>query len=296
MKATLLLDARATLGEGAWWHVDTHQLFWVDIEERKLHVFRPGDGQTRTIDVGERIGTVVLTTTHQALVALQTGIFELDLADESLTLITNPLEGMPDIRFNDGKCDPAGRLWVGSMHLATQAEMASLYCLDTDGTITQMRDNITISNGIVWSLDHQIMYYIDTPTDCVQAFDYDLATARISHPRVVVRVPAEAGHPDGMAIDAEGMLWIAHWGGGRVIRWDPTTGERLREVEVPAPYVTSCAFGGDDLKTLYITTARTALSTEQRTLYPHSGGLFSVEPGVKGVAPYLFGQSSPSST
>ena len=292
MKATLTLDAQALLGEGAWWHMSTRRLFWVDIEGKKLHLFRPNDGSARTVEVGERIGTVVLAGADRALVALQTGIFELNLTDESLTLITNPLEGLPDIRFNDGKCDPAGRLWVGSMHLSVKAGAGALYCLDTDGTVEQVRDNITISNGIVWSLDHQTMYYIDTPTYCVQAFDYDIDTGRIKCPRTVVNIPEDMGCPDGMTIDEEGMLWVAHWGGGRVVRWNPDTGEPLLKIDVPAPLVTSCAFGGDDLRTLYITTARTDLSEEQRAAYPHSGGLFSVKPGVTGVAPYLFGQSS----
>ena len=292
MKATLLLDAQALLGEGAWWYTGTQQLFWVDIEGKKLHLFRPSDGSTRAVGVGERIGTVVLTDANRAIVALQTGIFELDLTNESLTLIANPLESMPDIRFNDGKCDPAGRLWVGSMHLSVKTGAGALYCLDTDGTVEQVRDNITISNGIVWSLDHKTMYYIDTPTYGVQAFDYDLSTGRISRPRTIISIPEEMGCPDGMTIDEEGMLWIAHWGGGSVVRWDPNTGKSLLKVEVPAPLVTSCAFGGDDLQTLYITTARTDLNEEQRATYPHSGGLFSIEPGVKGVAPYLFGQSS----
>ena len=292
MKATLLFDSQCTLGEGAWWHVATQQLFWVDIEARQLHSFRPEDEEVRTIEVGERIGTVVLTTDHKALVALQTGIFELDLTSEALSLVVNPLAEEPDVRFNDGKCDPAGRLWVGSMHLSTYPNAASLYCLDTDGTMRRVLDNITISNGIVWSLDHRTMYYIDTATQCVQSYDYQLKTGRISHPQVIIRVPAEEGCPDGMTIDEEGMLWIAYWGGHRVVRWNPHTGKVLSQVEVPAPLVTSCAFGDSDLNTLYITTARTGLSREQCAKYPHSGGVFSVNPGVKGVAPYLF-HSSP---
>ena len=291
MKAQLLLDAQALLGEGALWHATTKQLFWVDIEGKKVHQYRPDNGETRSIDVGERIGTVVLTSGNEAIVALQNGLFRLNLTDESLTLITNPLENMPDIRFNDGKCDPMGRLWVGSMHLSAQPGVASLYRMNSDRTVERVLDDITISNGIAWSLDHQTMYYIDTPTYWVQAYDYEPDTGRITHPRVVIRVPEEVGPPDGMTIDEEGMLWIAHWGGNRVIRWNPETGEPLATIEIPAPLVTSCAFGGDDLSTLYITTARAGLSDEQRAQYPYSGGLFSIQPGVRGVAAHLFGQS-----
>ena len=290
MKAKLVLDSQAVLGEGALWHVDSRQLFWVDIEGKKLHQYRPADGETRAIHVGGRIGTVVLAPEDKAIVALQNGIFALNLADESLTLLANPLAGMSDLRFNDGKCDPAGRFWVGSMHLSAQPEVASLYCMDTDYTIRRVQDNITISNGITWSLDHKVMYYIDTPTECVQAYDYDFGTGHIAHPRVVINVPEGVGHPDGMTIDEEGMLWIAHWGRGCVIRWNPETGEPLQKIEVPAPLVTSCAFGGDDLHTLYITTARAGLGDEQKANYPYSGGLFSVKPGVGGIAAYVFGQ------
>ena len=291
MKAELVLDEQALLGEGALWYPKTRQLFWVDIEGKKLHQYRPSDERTHTIDVGERIGTVVLTANDEVIVALQKGIFSLDLKDESLTLIANPLEGKQNIRFNDGKCDPAGRFWVGSMHLETHKGVAALYRLNTDYTVEQVLDDVTISNGIVWSLDHQTMYYIDTSTHCVQAFDYELSTGQIARPRKVVDIPENIGHPDGMTIDEEGMLWIAHWGGNSVGRWSPETGELLATIEVPAPLVTSCAFGDSDLSTLYITTARTDLNDEQQTMYPHSGGVFSAKPGVRGVAPYLFGQS-----
>ena len=291
MKAKLVLNAKAQLGEGAIWHSDTHRLYWIDIEGRKLHYYTPASGESHTIDVEERIGTVVPAEEGRVLVALQNGIFELDIASESLTFIANPLEGMADMRLNDGKCDPAGRLWVGGMHLSVEPEAASLYRLDTDRTIERMLNNITISNGIAWSLNYQTMYYIDTPTGYVQSFDYAISTGTIANHRVVITVPEDMGKPDGMTIDEEGMLWIAHWGGGSVGRWHPETGELLQKVEVPAPQVTSCAFGGHHLDTLYITTAREGLSNEQLTSYPHSGGLFSIEPGVKGIPAYSFGKN-----
>ncbi len=291
MKIKLVLDAKAQLGEGAIWHTATQLLFWVDIEGKKLHQYHPASGKTRTIDLPERIGTVVLAEESKAVIALQNGIFELDVESEALTPIANPLRGMPDMRFNDGKCDPVGRLWVGSMHLSAQPKEAALYRLEADGTIERVLDDITISNGIAWSLNHRTMYYIDTPTGCVQAFDYESSTGHITNPRVVITVPEGEGYPDGMTIDEEGMLWVAHWGGSQVVRWNPETGKMLQKIEVPAPHVTSCAFGGDDLATLYITTAREGLDDEQLETYPQSGGLFAVEPGVKGIPAYLFGNT-----
>ena len=288
MEAQLVLDAQAQLGEGALWHPHTQQLYWVDIEGRQLHLYSPVSEALRSIDVRERIGTVVPYADDKVLVALQNGIHELDLASETLTLIANPLEGQDDMRFNDGKCDPAGRLWVGSMHLSVHPEVAALYCLDTDRTLRRVLDKVSISNGIIWSIDHQTMYYIDTPTGMVRAFDYDVATGNVSNPRPAVTVPEATGHPDGMTIDAEGMLWVAHWGGGSVGRYDPGSGQLLQQVKVPAPFVTSCAFGGEQLDILYITTARKDMNEEQLREFPHGGGVFAARPGVKGVAADVF--------
>ena len=294
MEPVLVLNAQAILGEGAIWNEKTRQLFWVDIEGKKLHCYHPDNRATCSITVDDRIGTVVLSRGSQqkAIVAMQSGIYELDLTDESTTFLGNPLEGMEQMRFNDGKCDPAGRFWVGSMHLESEPEVASLYRMETDGSIVRVKDNLTISNGIIWSLDQQTMYHIDTPTLTVQAYDYSFDTGDIANPRVVIRVPKEMGHPDGMTIDDEGMLWIALFGGGGVARWNPNTGQLLQKIEIPAPHVTSCAFGGENLETLYITTARHGLSDQQLTKYPHSGGVFAVKPGPRGIPSALFGSST----
>ncbi|CAN5919839.1 SMP-30/gluconolactonase/LRE family protein [soil metagenome] len=287
LQAELVLDAKAELGEGAFWHPQEQRLYWVDIEGKKLHLYDPATGQDRTIDVGERIGTVVPTPDGKALVALQNGIHLLHLGTEELTLIANPLES-EDIRFNDGKCDPAGRFWVGSMHLEQEENAAALYRMNLDGSVQKILSGKTISNGIVWTADRKTMYYIDTPTRQVTAYDYDHATGDISNPRVAVEVPEEAGNPDGMAIDAEDKLWVAHYGGHAVIRYDPETGERMQKIELSAPNVTSCAFGGEDLDTLYITTAREGMDEGELEKYPQSGGLFWVKPGVRGAVFTLF--------
>jgi sugar lactone lactonase YvrE len=160
---------------------------------------------------------------------------------------------------------------------------ASLYRIDDDHSVHVMLDDVSISNGIVWTSDKKTMYYNDTPTLTVQAFDYDDRTGELSNRRVVVKIPKDSGYPDGMTIDAEDKLWVALWGGNCVARFDPLSGALLQKIAVPAPNVSSCAFGGKDLKTLYITTAREGLSEEKLKEFPLSGGLFSVEPGVMGV-------------
>lgn len=283
MDVKLILDTKAQLGEGPIWHHELNQLYWVDIEGRQLHLYTPEVDELRSYPTQERIGTVVPIEGGGALVALQNGIYSMDLATGDMTLLANPLDTLSDMRFNDGKCDPIGRFWVGTMHLQAKQDAASLYVMDDNHNIKKVLDDITISNGIIWTLDQKVMYYIDTPTKQVKAFDYDVATGKISSPKVAITIPDELGSPDGMTIDEEGMLWIGLWGGGAVGRFNPETGELMQKIEVPALNVTACAFGGDLLETLYITTARIGMDEEQQKKYPLAGGLFAVNPGVKGV-------------
>lgn len=288
MQAHSVLHAQAALGEGALWNPETARLYWVDIEGRALHVFDPATGRDYSFPTTDRIGTVVPLRGGAVLVALQSGIHRLDPATGARTLLAQPL-AEPSLRFNDGKCDPAGRFWVGTFDLLQRPHAGTLYRLDPDGRLHVMLRGITNSNGIAWSLDRATMYYIDTPTRAVQAFDYDLATGAIARPRIVVRFPEATGWPDGMTLDAEGCLWVALWGGGRVQRYDPATGALLQTIEVPAPHTSSCAFGGPDLATLYITTARGGLSPTQVAEFPFSGDVFAAEPGVRGVPACFYG-------
>jgi sugar lactone lactonase YvrE len=288
LKAELELEIPASLGEGAIWNHETNTFWWVDIEGRKLNIYDPETKSNRVIHVKERIGTVVPAKSGGAIVALENGIFHLDLEREEMEMICNPLEELDTIRFNDGKCDPAGRLWVGSMSLKFIKGAASLYMISPDGSYREVFGGVTVSNGIIWSNDHKTMYYIDTPLGNVRAWDYDSETGVISNERVVISIPEGMGGPDGMTIDEEGKLWIAMWGGNQVSRWDPETGKLIGKVEVEAPNVTSCAFGGPDLDVLYITTAG-GDNQRIRQDYPLAGSVFKVKPGVKGVKAGFFG-------
>ncbi|MEX6691174.1 SMP-30/gluconolactonase/LRE family protein [Danxiaibacter flavus] len=282
LTASLILDARAELAEGPIWNYRENKLYWVDIDGRKLHIYDPETKEDRALETTEKIGTVVPMENGDVLVALQSGIHQMNTTTGELVFMTNPLPD-PEIRFNDGKCDPSGRFWVGSMHLKQIKGKASLYRMDADDVVHQMLDNVTISNGIAWSADKKTMYYVDTPTKKVDAFDYDDAAGNISNRRTVIHVPEGSGSPDGMTIDEEGMLWTALWGDFSVARWNPLTGELLGKVTVPVPQVSACAFGGKDLSTLYITTARENMSKEDLEKYPLSGSLFAVDLKVKGV-------------
>lgn len=283
LNAKLVLDAKATLGEGSIWQPKENKLYWIDIEGKTLHIYDPVTNKDKQFPLGSRVGTVVPVKGGGALVALQSGIKKIDTKTGKLTFIDNPLPDTVNLRFNDGKCDPSGRFWVGTMALDSRRKGAVLYRMDSDKTIHMMLDSVTISNGIVWTADKKTMYYNDTPTGTIQAFDYNDKTGAISNRRVVIRIPKGGGGPDGMTIDADGNLWVALWGSGTVGKFDPHTGQLLQKVIVPAPNVSSCAFGGKNLETLYITTARTWLSPGKLKEFPLSGGLFSVKPGVRGV-------------
>ncbi|HEX8326826.1 MAG TPA: SMP-30/gluconolactonase/LRE family protein [Hymenobacter sp.] len=289
MRAHSVLHAQAALGEGALWNPETSQLYWVDIEGRALHIFNPATGNDRRLPTGKRVSTVVPMHDGHVLVALQTGLHRLDTGTGELTRLADPITDQ-NLRFNDGKCDPAGRLWVGTYDLQPRQHSGALYRYDPDGRIHVMRRRITNSNGLAWSKDRRTMYYVDTPTRAVQAFDYDDATGAIANPRDVITIPEDIdGEPDGMTIDAEDKLWVALFGAGAVHRYDPATGALLQEINVPAPNTSSCAFGGPDLKTLYITTARQGLTPKQLEEFPLSGNLFAAEPGVRGVRACFFG-------
>jgi sugar lactone lactonase YvrE len=285
----LILDAQAVLGEGPLWDERENLLYWVDIMNQALHVYNPASGENKTYDVGQMVSTVVLSETGGVWLAVQHGFARFDLGSRALQIIVDPEADIPSNRFNDGKCDPGGRFWAGTMHIsASVPRKGSLYRLDPNMSVHTMLTDVSISNGIVWTADHQTMYFNDSIPGTVTAFDFDNETGRISNPRVVIQVPEKMGVPDGMAIDSEGMLWIAHFFGAAVHRWNPDAGKVLETIELPASNPTACAFAGDNLDELYITTARTALSDEQLNNEPHSGGLFRVKTEVTGTLSYRF--------
>jgi sugar lactone lactonase YvrE len=284
----LVIDAKAVLGEGPSWDKKHGELYWVDIEGKMIHIFNLESGERRTIEAGQRIGALVPRESGGAVAALENGLYFVDLELGSFDLIINPEGDKPDIRFNDGKCDPMGRFWVGTMSMSGKEGQGSLYCLETDGILTKKLDGLGISNGLAWSPDHSFMYFIDTPTRNVVRFEYDLETGSIRNPEIAVTIPEGEGFPDGMTIDSEGHLWIAHWGGGKVSRWNPATGNLVTEVEIPALNVTSCAFGGEDLLDLYVTTARDGMSEEELKKYPNAGGVFKVRTATKGLPSFQY--------
>lgn len=288
MNANLLLNVKNKLGEGPCWDTDQQCLYWVDILNHSLHVF---DYQTKRMSVsqvGDYVSAVSLCESGRLLISPKEGLSFFDLKSGLKEFIQHPEKSHPTHRYNDGKVDPAGRLWIGSMELSAKANQAALYCLYPDQTIDKKLDNVTISNGLAWSSDLQTLYFIDTPTQEIVAFRYHVDTGEIQNRKVAFKISEDEGSPDGMTIDAEGMLWVCHWGGGKVSRWDPVLGKRLDEVTVPVSNVTCCTFGGPELSELFITTARDGLSDEQLEKEPLAGGLFHIQADTKGTPSFKF--------
>ncbi len=274
----------AKLGEGAFWDYKNNLLYWVDIIGETLNVYNPKSKTNKEIKMPAPIGTVVPSEEkNKLIVALNDGVYMVDITSEAITKLTDVEAENTGTRLNDGKCDPNGNLWIGSMDYSQTNPGGNLYKVNASGKVDKMLGNITISNGIVWSKDHKTMYYIDTPTTHIKAFDFDENTNTISNERIVVTIPKEEGSPDGMAIDENDLLYVGLWNGNCIANYNPKTGELIQKIKVPAHNVTSCAFGGENLDILYITTSNLDMTEEETAKYPLAGSLFKIKLAVKGV-------------
>lgn len=275
------------LGEGPTWDERRGVLIWVDIWAGRVHAYDPSTGSDEAVDVGQPVGAAVPRERGGYALALRDGFAFLE-PDGAVTSVAKVEDDIAGNRMNDGKCDRHGRFWAGTMAADQSPGAGALYRLDPDLAVTRVLTDVTISNGLAWSLDDATMYYIDTPTGGVDAFDYDPLTGELENRRRVIDVPAEAGTPDGMALDEEGFLWVALFGGGAVRRYSPE-GALDRMVEVPATNTTSCAFAGPELDELYITSAQEGLSAGELAAQPLAGALFRHRPGTRGLRTERFG-------
>lgn len=284
MQAELLLNAKATLGEGPAWDSKTQTLYWLDILEKRIYA------DTRILaQLDDLVCCIVPRKNGNLLLGTRLGFADLNPDSVQLTVLAALDSELPTNRLNDGKCDPAGRLLAGTMDMNEKDPNGALYSFDGKNS-TRLLDKVTISNGLAWSVDHKTFYYIDTPTREVKAFDYDLATGQIANPRVAIHIPESLGWPDGMTSDTDGNLWIALWGGAQVTKWNPSTGKLLEQIPVPALQTSSCVFGGKDMNELYITSARKSMSETDLKKYPLSGGLFKVITNVVGMKTFEFNE------
>jgi sugar lactone lactonase YvrE len=278
----LALDARAKLGEAPSWDPIRGALLWVDITEGLVHRFDPAAASDEVFQVGQPVGAAVPTASGAIALAVHHGFALLDPANGAIQRVAE-LEGSSlGTMMNDGKCDPAGRFWAGTRDVEGNRPLGSLYRLDPDRTAVRVLTDVTLSNGLGWSPDGGTMYYIDSTTYRIDAMDFEGDTGAVSNRRRLVELPEAWGLPDGMTVDEEGSLWVAFWRGAAVRRFAPD-GRLTSIVALPVSQVTSCAFGGDDLSDLYVTSARTGLSSNELEREPHAGGLFRLRPGVRGV-------------
>jgi len=279
----VLLAVQADTGEGPVWDSDRGGRWRVDIQRGEVHFLDPSTGRDQRWVVGQPIGTIALARGGDLLLAMRDG---LTVAKEDLgdTTVQWTLPGEPaGNRPNDGRVDSRGRFWIGTMALDKHRDAGSLYRADFGAKppeIVRMLDGVSISNGIDWSPDGNLMYYADSPTRRVDVFDWDEDGGMISRRRPFVTLAAGDGVPDGLCVDADGFIWVALWGGSAVRRYRPD-GSLDREVRVPVTQVTSCAFGGPDLDELFITTAAGGLTKEE----PMAGAIFRYRPGCQGRQP-----------
>lgn len=287
VEATLAFECKSTLGEGPVWDSARQHLYWVDIEAPALHRFDPALGSNRAIAMPDLLGAIALTQSGGILCAFSKDL-TLMSEDGQIGPVITRLQSEPATnRFNDGKCDDHGRFWIGTMSKSGVRETAALYRLDGDGSLHRMITGVGTANGLGWSPDYRTMYFTDSPRGEIYAYDFDPGIGAIANRQLFARVPPGNGRPDGLTIDAHGGVWSAHWDGWRVTRYWPN-GEIDRVIEMPVPRPTSVMFGGVDLSTLFVTSARTGLSGDVLAKAPLSGSIFSIESGYTGLPIPLF--------
>lgn len=279
IEADVAWEIRAELGEGPiWWE---GSLYWVDINAPALNVYTPETQEKRSFRLSELTGTVVPRAGGGLILAQETGLCAFDPQAEATERLPWPTDRPIVNRFNDGKCDPQGRFWVGT--IGRDQPTASLYRIDADFEVTEMLGGIRVSNGLCWDESRGRFYFIDSPTGVIDVFDWDGDRGTIANRRTAARLPeGETGVPDGMTIDTEGRLWVAVFNGSGVHCIDPDSGRSLEKISVPAAKTTACWFGGENLDDLYITTASIREDAASLRARPLAGSLFVCRPGATG--------------
>ena len=295
MPATQVHVAFATpmqLGECPLWHAAEQALYWIDIPGKAVHRLHTPSKVHRSWPMSEEPGCIALHGDGGLLLALRDGLYRLDTESGAMTLLCVAPYDTSKLRFNDGRCDASGRLWTGTIYEPRDQELGNLFCYDR-GILRDAGHPVTTSNGVAFSNNQKRMYHANTPAHRIHVYDYDQASGSTSNARVFKQfdsdksAPTYGGRPDGAAVDSEDAYWCAMFEGGRVLRLSGT-GEILQEIQVPARCPTMIAFGGDDLRTLYITTGRKGRSEQELQQYPLSGCVFSVRVEVAGRLEYPY--------
>jgi sugar lactone lactonase YvrE len=285
----VLVQCQSQCGESPIWDPETSLLSWIDTENPRFSTLDPASGTTGTVATPWLVQAIGRRKGGGWIAVVREGFALLDNYPATGTFLGNPVEGRAHMTMNDGAVGPDGRFYAGSVNVQMlDAPDGCLYRVDADGRISTIETGLVLPNGIAFSPQGTTMYVTEMWVNRITAFDFDAVTGTVSRRRVLVRVPEEEGHPDGLIVDAEGFLWSGHWQGFRVTRYDPD-GRKVSHVDVPVPTATCMAFGGRDLDVLYITTGKKGLSPEQVQTYAAAGDLYAVRPGVKGRTEPVFG-------
>jgi len=277
--------AAAELGEGPRWDAATQTLLWVDIPARLVHRYDPATGANATRQVADVVSLALPRRRGGVVIGLPDGLHLLDGDQSALVAPIEP--GQAATRTNDGACDAAGRLWVGTMALDERSPLGALYRVDADLSVSRVLSGTTISNGLGWSPSGERFYFVDSPTRRVDVFDFDPGTGALEDRRPLAAVEVEGAVPDGLNVDAEGCVWVALHGGWGLNRYSPE-GELVAEVRLPVARITSCCFGGPALRDLYVTTRREGLGAADAAAQPLSGALLRLDVGVAGLPTHAF--------
>ena len=284
----VVVAAGNLIAESPVWSVSEQALYWVDVEGRLVQRL-DASGEIAQWPMPEATGCIGLRRGGGLVAAMRTGFHTLDTDSGAPTPILDPEADLPENRFNDGKVDRRGRFWAGSKHITDRSRATgALWRLDGAGGCTRMDEGFTCTNGIAWSADDRTMYLCDTWVRRIYAYDFDLDAGTVARRRLFAELSPEEGYPDGLTVDAENFVWSARFDGGGVARYAPD-GRLDRFVALSVRNVTSVIFGGADLATLYITTARFHLTEAELGAQPDAGHIFAIEPGVKGLSEPEFG-------
>lgn len=280
--------AQALLGEGPIWSPRDNALYWVDILMPSVHTYHAADGSTSEVPLGSMASVAIPKASGGLLLATPGGLMNFDPATRRMSPLCHPEAERPANRFNDGKCDRRGRLWIASMDMATALNRGSLFRVDGDGSWRKMDTGFTVPNGLGWSPDDSRMYFVDTHRRALYEYDFDLMAGSIANRRTLIEFAPADGRADGLTVDDEGCIWIAMWDAWHIVRYAPD-GREIQRIRMPVPRPTSCCFGGPNLDILYVTSASVRLSEQALAEAPLSGSLFSMEiPGVRGLPEATF--------
>lgn len=294
LKVEPLVDIHAVIGEGPLWEESEQTLLFVDIFGKKIHRWNSATNQIASLDTGAPVGFAVAARGGGYVAGVGRSFASVDWSTGAVTSLTTVDNDKPRTRFNDGKVDPHGRLFAGTMGPEESPgqfirKLGSLYSLDSELKVERHLDQVDISNGLDWSSDGKFFFYVDSLKYTVDVFDYDISNGRIDNRRVLYQLQPEEGLPDGLTLDSDGRVWLACFNGGRVLHIDSTTGALLRTLSLPVSKTTSCCFGGPDYSDLFVTSASLDLSPAELSAQPLAGATFRVSGlGVKGRPPVEF--------